>query len=666
MKILIIIFLLFSTLPGFAQTNWEQVNGPYGGRVGNIKVDENGFVYIDVWGTLYKSIDQGVTWNPFSVPLGEISPFDKVVTIFSDQKFVSISGRIYFIEPKSNQLIFNSNGYNLKVDSNNEIYKYVNGAGLFSSKDTAKTWQLLGFENEFVEDYEVYNDSVIFVATFYNLKRSIDDGKNWEEMLVYSYYAIDRVSKIFTHNNNLYIQTYPVLYISHNLGDSWENISKEFSQAFFIDIIDNEIFISTNSGLYTSSDNGATWNNLGFNQRVFAVQKDKFNNLYVGNWDGVFIKRENSAEWKKSNFGINGKGVSNIITQGNNVFVTAAIRVFRSQDSGISWVDTNMDLLHSEAFIKYDQKGRLIVNSYDGIMYSLDNGNTWSKIPSDKFHGYNISSMVTYDNKICVLTGEGKFYYSEDFGINWELIYSKNYIYNIELLSIDESGNILYSVIGELRKINVREKKENLLFVSDRYITELAIGSNGNYYIASRKYVYVRKRDDNWLNLGQDFGEIREIKLNKNNELFVITSSGIFKSSDFGKSFQKLHASSEVISFGFDESGNYYYGTTTHGLFKSYYENSNVSIPTVSFLSQNYPNPFNNETRIEFFINRFQNVEINIYDILGSRVTTLLSDILPAGYYDLNWNAANLSSGIYFCVFSTDDIRETKKMMLIK
>jgi hypothetical protein len=83
-------------------------------------------------------------------------------------------------------------------------------------------------------------------------------------------------------------------------------------------------------------------------------------------------------------------------------------------------------------------------------------------------------------------------------------------------------------------------------------------------------------------------------------------------------------------------------------------------------LEQNYPNPFNPMTSIRFSIPKITNVKIQIYDVLGRLITTLVNRQLKPGSYKTEWDASSCSNGVYFYKLITDDFTETKKMMLIK
>lgn len=90
------------------------------------------------------------------------------------------------------------------------------------------------------------------------------------------------------------------------------------------------------------------------------------------------------------------------------------------------------------------------------------------------------------------------------------------------------------------------------------------------------------------------------------------------------------------------------------------------SVPEAYKLEQNYPNPFNPTTTISFSIPKNGLVSLKVYDVLGKEVATLVNTQLNSGQYNVNLNAANLSSGIYFYTLKAGDFVETKKMMLVK
>jgi predicted nucleotidyltransferase len=92
----------------------------------------------------------------------------------------------------------------------------------------------------------------------------------------------------------------------------------------------------------------------------------------------------------------------------------------------------------------------------------------------------------------------------------------------------------------------------------------------------------------------------------------------------------------------------------------------NSVIPTEYQLDQNYPNPFNPATTIKYSIPDFSQVTIKVFDILGNEVETLVNEQKPAGFYEVNFNAKHLSSGVYFYRIQAGSFINTKKMILMK
>jgi peptidase M28-like protein/type IX secretion system substrate protein/carboxypeptidase family protein len=83
-------------------------------------------------------------------------------------------------------------------------------------------------------------------------------------------------------------------------------------------------------------------------------------------------------------------------------------------------------------------------------------------------------------------------------------------------------------------------------------------------------------------------------------------------------------------------------------------------------LSQNYPNPFNPITTIQFSITKSEKVHLEIYNVLGQKVETLISKNLNAGVHKTSWNASNFASGVYFYKIKTKSFEKTKKLILLR
>jgi hypothetical protein len=94
--------------------------------------------------------------------------------------------------------------------------------------------------------------------------------------------------------------------------------------------------------------------------------------------------------------------------------------------------------------------------------------------------------------------------------------------------------------------------------------------------------------------------------------------------------------------------------------------NQSGSIPKTYSLNQNYPNPFNPNTKITFALPKNGNIELKVYDLLGREISTLVNEFKNAGEHTVEFNASNVSSGIYFYTLKTEGFTDTKKMTVIK
>ncbi len=93
---------------------------------------------------------------------------------------------------------------------------------------------------------------------------------------------------------------------------------------------------------------------------------------------------------------------------------------------------------------------------------------------------------------------------------------------------------------------------------------------------------------------------------------------------------------------------------------------TSTTVPMVYDLKQNYPNPFNPSTTIKFQIPNSNLVTLEIYNLLGQKVATLVNEKLTAGRHTVEWNAAGFASGVYLYRLQAGNYTETKKLILLR
>jgi hypothetical protein len=135
-----------------------------------------------------------------------------------------------------------------------------------------------------------------------------------------------------------------------------------------------------------------------------------------------------------------------------------------------------------------------------------------------------------------------------------------------------------------------------------------------------------------------------------------------------------------IISTGHNGPSGFGYNSRDHILGVTNYNSNSyslINLPVISVknisniienfkLFQNYPNPFNSSTNIKFYISKHTHVKLVIYDALGRDVSVLLDEKLFPGSYNLNWQADNFASGIYFYKLITEHHAGTGKMCITK
>lgn len=93
----------------------------------------------------------------------------------------------------------------------------------------------------------------------------------------------------------------------------------------------------------------------------------------------------------------------------------------------------------------------------------------------------------------------------------------------------------------------------------------------------------------------------------------------------------------------------------------STYKNSDMVV-----LQQNYPNPFNSNTTITYYLTNYSNVDLTIYDVLGNKITTIVSEKQVAGNYEYKWNAGTYSNNTYYYKLKVDENFYIRKMILVR
>lgn len=170
---------------------------------------------------------------------------------------------------------------------------------------------------------------------------------------------------------------------------------------------------------------------------------------------------------------------------------------------------------------------------------------------------------------------------------------------------------------------------------------------------------------------------ITSIAVDRQNTIWILSDQALNRRGDLGfthfdyqnsplpypEDFQSTLATLAVD--GFDRvwigttNGLFVYHDVVNGIGES-------STPSLFHLEQNFPNPFNPSTTIRYSIAERSFVTLDIFDVLGEKVTTLVSKEMTPGEYTTKWNAGKFSSGVYFCRLRAENFCDTKKLVLVR
>ncbi len=423
------------------------------------------------------------------------------------------------------------------------------------------------------------------------------------------------------------------------------------------------------------------------------------------------------AQWVPGTVGTthNLTGVS--IPEGNSSFAWAVghdssdymkAALYKSTDSGVSWTTINTFPANFgyPTNIGFADGNTGIVSGVGGLIVTYDGGSNWSYLyqaPSGDtvvFVSFGIGplgSMWAIGNKISngqfspAIIRSAKGLGSFDFK---RLTLPPSWTYQPTSLCAKDSNNCVISTNTHSPSVMLRTTNGGTNWTEISFSSSLGrdfwslVGSDvnddlfvvGGYNGGSTIF---RSSDfgSNWsmiydnpggrlLSIGSPFGYIRDtmyavgetgtiLRTIDRGTTWIPQTSG--STGDLNSVSMGHHLSQLVITVG--DHGTML-KTTNGGV--TGVERMNNSLPTGHSLAQNYPNPFNPSTVIKYQVTGYGQVSLKVFDLLGREVATLVTGMKAAGSYSVEWNAAQIVSGVYFCRFTAGSSVETKKMTLLK
>ncbi len=400
------------------------------------------------------------------------------------------------------------------------------------------------------------------------------------------------------------------------------------------------------------------------------------------------------------------------------IFVTKSNTVFRSLDIGNTWSQISTipyGLVSNSFYISSSDTNTFLVaiDSSDEntgkVMRSTNYGQTWTSTFSGERSSDGIPLAQDPNNPQVMYYGpdNSTLFRSTNFGITWNPVGTKQFGFVCSIIVLNTNSNTI--IVGSA-DYGV-QRVSHVTRSTDYGVTWAVVDSNIQIKNSQPPEVpaLINPRLTNILYCAQYEGDFGGVKRSFDNG----ATWGYINLDDAAWSFDVSRDDPNVFMYGAWAGSNEEYITFDHGIhfddlpvppngnsgnFASYYYNRNTlliqqplgfyklhielsnpigitpistQVPKQFSLSQNYPNPFNPTTKIKFSVplvgnGRDRSVQLTIYNALGQVVAVLVNEKLNPGTYEVNWDAANYPSGVYFYKLEAGSNSETKKMIMLK
>ena len=334
--------------------------------------------------------------------------------------------------------------------------------------------------------------------------------------------------------------------------------------------------------------------------------------------------------------------------------------VYRSLDGGETWEQTEYEGDGVMAFAAWPN-GDVMLASLESVYRSGDRGSTWVETGSPESWSLFHSALVTADSVIYLGLGSVGFFLggglirSADGGQTWEeqdLGMDPFYPAGIrEILELDDGTILAASSQGVYR---LEPGGAWILTGSDstRY-GNLAATADGLVFAGSANTVYrSSNRGQSWEALVVPTSGIADIAVNHHGDVFVSSSGGLYGSSTNGDDWERLGDAIGVLAIAADDHlvsashlGGGIYRSSTAVLVAN--ELTEAIVPDRLELHQNYPNPFARKAAIEFTLAQPASVLLEVFDVTGRRIATLVDEVASAGRHTVEFDRGRLSAGVY-------------------
>lgn len=393
------------------------------------------------------------------------------------------------------------------------------------------------------------------------------------------------------------------------------------------------LFAGTMSGVYLSTNNGTTWAAVDSGlpnvyDYVYCLGLAG-TNLFAGTWRGLYLSTNNGTSWTVVDSGLTDARLSSFAILGTNLFAGTPSGVYLSTNNGTSWAAVDSGLENAWV-MSLAVLGTNLFAGTDGygVFLSTNNGGSWTAVNSGltntwvhSFAALGTNLFAGTENGVCLSTNDGA---------SWTAAGLPNAeVFSLAALPNGAGGTNLFAGAMWWDTSVVVIPLANVDSIPVLGTNRIAENDSGGVYLSTNN-------GTGWTTVDSGLTSTYVWSL-------AVLGTNLFAGTAAGSVWQR--PLSEMITGVEDQRKN---------------------LPTKFSLQQNYPNPFNPSTIISYLLPVNGFVNLKVYDVLGRRVETLVSERENAGSHAVTFNAANLPSGVYFYRLEAGAYHDTKKLLLLK
>ncbi|MBN2410968.1 choice-of-anchor D domain-containing protein [candidate division KSB1 bacterium] len=636
----LLLFILFIGIlnvgAGFAQVLWQQTNGPAGGNVPSLAINNtSGALFAGCEAGVFRSENNGDTWTSVSAGL-----------------------------PATTVL-------NIAVNSSGHIFAGSYMSSLYRSMDNGATWELknTGLPPDFDINALVINPAgIIVVASFNGIYRSTDNGENWTMAITPTGGPAEGMDVLYvTPNGNVMGGNYNGVFEAANNGDSWSLIH-QIGSVYAMGVNSaGDIFTGSYNGVQRLLFGQQTWEyvNTGLPTTV-DIKRISINSsgvLFAGTYDGLYRSTDNGNNWTSVNTGLTSTNVNAIIFNSTGATFTATSGgVFSSADNGNNWTRKINGLVNSTVrVLNVGQNGNFYAGTSSGLFRSTDTGSTWNEIPT--LAGKSVKYIIfnTAGNAFAGTEFSG-VYRSLDNGVTWALANTGLTSLEIRAMTINATGQLFVATYTGLFRSTDNGANWTNINNTLSEPSSLVVDSDGDMFAATYNGIY-RSVDNGvtWNIANANMSSVNFLKIRPDGYIFACTSMGISVSDNKGVTWIDKNnglTDTQIQTLYISRKGHLFAGTRIGGLFRStdlgdnwIAANNGLSNPSVHALVMNNAGDFLAGTMgsgvfSSQYDNSIHSVSPTAIDYGNVRTNTTRTDsvvVTNTGYQILNVSLFNMS-----------------------